>query len=87
VRLNRLGPGRCVGEYGIVDDRPSSASVAALVPTRLCFVPREALRRLLERHGDVARVVYGNLLRVLVDRLRRKDQDVDLLVLDERRPG
>jgi CRP-like cAMP-binding protein len=85
VRLNRLGPGRCFGEYGVVDDEPSSASVAAVTPTRLCFVPRMELRRLLERHGQVARVVYGNLLRFLVERLRRKDQDFDLFVLDDRR--
>ena len=78
VRLNRLGPGRCFGEYGIVDDEPSSASVAARTPARLCFVPRLELRRLLEHDDGIARVVYGNLLRFLVGRLRRKDQDVDL---------
>jgi CRP-like cAMP-binding protein len=78
VRLNRLGPGRCFGEYGIVDDEPSSASVAARTAARLCVVPRLELRRLLEHHDRMARVVYANLLRVLVGRLRRKDQDVDL---------
>jgi CRP-like cAMP-binding protein len=81
VRLNRLGAGGCVGEYGVVDDAPSSASVAVVRPARLCFVPRAELRRLLERHDHLARVVYGNLLRFLVARLRRKDQDVDLFVL------
>jgi CRP-like cAMP-binding protein len=85
VRLNRLGAGRCFGEYGVVDDAPSSASVAAVTPTRLCFVPRMEIRRLLERNGHIARVVYGNLLRFLVERLRRKDQDFDLFVLDDRR--
>ena len=25
VRLNVLGPGRCLGEYGVIDDQPSSA--------------------------------------------------------------
>jgi CRP-like cAMP-binding protein len=79
VRLNRLGPGRCFGEYGIVDDEPSSASVATLTPARLCFVPRRELRRLLEHNDRIARVVYGNLLRVLVGRLRRKDRDFDVL--------
>jgi len=85
VRLNRLGAGRCFGEYGVVDDEPSSASVAAVTPARLCFLPKAAFRRLLEGHGDIARIVYGNLLRFLVGRLRRKDQDFDLIVLDDRR--
>src|SRR5215470_19379668 len=30
IRLGRLGPGRCLGEYGVIDDQPSSASVEAL---------------------------------------------------------
>jgi CRP-like cAMP-binding protein len=85
VRLNRLGPGRCFGEYGIVDDGPSSASVAATTESTLGFLPRAALQQLLERDDRLAHVVYANLLRFLVGRLRRKDQDVDLLVLDERR--
>ena len=77
--------GRCFGEYGVVDDEPSSASVAAVTPARLCFLPKAAFRRLLEGHGDIARIVYGNLLRFLVGRLRHKDQDFDLIVLDDRR--
>ena len=32
IRLNRLGPGRCLGEYGVIDDQPSSASAEALTP-------------------------------------------------------
>ena len=38
VRLNRLGPGRCLGEYGVIDDQPSSASVEALQAAKLCFL-------------------------------------------------
>ncbi len=52
VRLNRLGPGRCFGEYGVVDDEPSSASVAARdagaavlrAPTRAAAVARARRR-------------------------------------------
>src|SRR6266446_4474930 len=50
VRLNRLGPGRCVGEYGVIDDRPSSASAEAVTPAKLCFVSKAEFRRLVERH-------------------------------------
>ena len=85
VRLNRLGPGRCFGEYGVVDDQPSSASAAALTPARLCFLPKAAFQRLLERNDHVGRTVYGNLLRFLISRLRSKDRELDLIVLDDRR--
>jgi CRP-like cAMP-binding protein len=84
VRLNRLGPGRCFGEYGVVDDQPSSASAAALTPARLCFLPKAELRRLLERNDRVGRTVYGNLLRFLISRLRSKDKELDLILLDDR---
>ena len=84
VHLNRLGPGRCFGEYGVVDDQPSSASVAALTPAKLCFLPTAAFRRLLERNDHIGRIVYGNLLRFLISRLRSKDKELDLIVLDDK---
>ncbi len=85
VRLNRLGPGRCLGEYGLIDDRPSSASAAALIPTRLCFLPKAAFRRLVDRDAQFGRVVYANLLGYLVSRLRGKDKELDLILLTDKR--
>jgi len=85
VRLNRLGLGRCFGEYGVVDDQPSSASAAALGPARLCFLPKAQFRRLLERNDHVAQIVYANLVRFLIIRLRSKDKELDLIVLDDKR--
>ena len=85
IRLNRLGPGRCLGEYGIIDDRPSSASASALTATRLWFLPKAAFRTVVERHDRVGRIVYGNLLRYLVTRLRSKDKELDMVLLDDKR--
>jgi CRP-like cAMP-binding protein len=85
IVLNRLGPGRCFGEYGVVDDQPSSASVVAAAPAKLCFVPKAKFKRLLEQHDALGRIVYANLLRFLVGRLRSKDQDLDLIFVDEKR--
>jgi CRP-like cAMP-binding protein len=86
VRLGRLGPGRCLGEYGVIDDQPSSASARTATRTRLCFFPKADLRRLLERHDRMAKRVYANLLRFLVDRLRRKDRELlDMLVVEDKR--
>jgi CRP-like cAMP-binding protein len=86
VRLGRLGPGRCLGEYGVIDDQPSSAAARTVTVARLGFFPKAALRRLLERDEHIATRVYANLLRFLVDRLRRKDRELlDTLVADDRR--
>jgi CRP-like cAMP-binding protein len=87
IQLNVLGPGRCFGEYGLVDDSPSSASVRALTSTRLCWLSRDDFRRVTEQHDRLAKVVYSNLLRFLIRRLRVKDQELDLVLLVEDRPG
>jgi CRP-like cAMP-binding protein len=50
IRLNRLGPGRCLGEYGVIDDQASSASASAVMPSRLGFLPKAEFRKLVERH-------------------------------------
>ena len=84
VRLNRLGPGRCLGEYGLIDDQPSSASVEALASVELCFLSKAQFRRLVERHDRVGRIIYANLLRYLITRLRGKDKELDILLLDEK---
>jgi CRP-like cAMP-binding protein len=81
VFLNTLGPGRCFGEYSLIDDGPCSATVRALVPTTLCFLPQADFRRLVGADDRVARIVYGNLLRFLVGRLRGKDEELDKFLL------
>src|SRR5262249_20971524 len=85
VRLARLGPGRCVGEYGVIDDKPSSASVEAVTPAKLCFLSKAAFRRLVDRHDRVGDIVYPNLLRYLVILLSGKAEDVDILLSEEMR--
>ena len=84
IRLNRLGPGRCLGEYGVIDDQPSSASVEALGPVKLCFLSKAQFRRLVERYDRVGHIAYANLLRYLVSRLRAKNKELDIFVIDEK---
>ena len=84
MRLSVLGPGRCFGEYGVIDDRTSSASVQALRRSRFCFLPTAEFRRLTEAHDRIGKAVYANLLHFLVSRLRSKDKELDLvLFIDE----
>jgi CRP-like cAMP-binding protein len=83
VRLNVLGPGRCFGEYGVIDDRPSSASAQAVGPVRVCFLPTAEFRRITAEHDRIGKIVHANLLRFLVSRLRSKDKELDLVLLTE----
>lgn len=86
VRLNVLGRGRCFGEYGVIDDKPSSASAQALTAARLSLLPTGELRRIVEDNDRIGRIVYANLLRFLVSRLRAKDRELDLVLFVEE-PG
>ena len=83
MRLSVLGPGRCFGEYGVIDDRTSSASVQALRPSRFCFLPTAEFRRLTDANDHIGKIVYANLLRFLVSRLRSKDKELDLVLFIE----
>jgi CRP-like cAMP-binding protein len=83
IHLNRLGPGRCFGEYGVIDDQPSSASAQAVTPSRLCLLTRADFRGIAEEHDRIGKTVYANLLRFLIRRLRSKDKELDLIMLTE----
>jgi len=87
VRLNVLGRGRCFGEYGVIDDRPSSASAQALRAARLCFLPTAEFRRITAENERIGRIVYENLLRFLVSRLRSKDKELDLILFVDEPKG
>jgi CRP-like cAMP-binding protein len=83
VRLNTLGSGRCFGEYGLIDDKPSSASARALSPTRLCLLPRADFHGLTDGNDRIGKILFGNLLKFLVGRLRAKDKELDAFVVLE----
>lgn len=80
VRLNVLGPGRCFGEYGLLDEQPSSASAQALSTACLCLLTTADFHRVVDDNDRIGRVVYANLLRFLVGRLRAKDRELDLII-------
>jgi CRP-like cAMP-binding protein len=86
VRLNVLGRGRCFGEYGLIDDQPSSASAQTVTSARLCFLAAADFRDIVNRNDRIGKIVYANLLRFLIGRLRSKDRELDLvLFVDESR--
>jgi CRP-like cAMP-binding protein len=66
IPLAFLGPGEVVGEMGLLDGDPRSATVTAVEETVTVEVPGEALAQCVSRYPDV----YASLVKVLSKRLR-----------------
>ncbi|HSH40598.1 MAG TPA: cyclic nucleotide-binding domain-containing protein [Arenicellales bacterium] len=82
-RLATLKRGESCGEYGFIDRRPASAGVKAAADCELFSISNDAFNDLLHRSPELERIVYRNLLRTLVDRLRASNVVIDML----RTPG
>lgn len=61
-----LGEGDLIGEMGLIDDQPRSASIVALKPCRLGFLPRADFQRFADDHPSI----YRHMLQLLSGRLR-----------------
>lgn len=66
-----LGPGAIVGELAMIDGLPRSATVVALRPCRLSFVPRTAFVEAVNRMPNIHEFLVGTL----AARLRNADED------------
>lgn len=61
-----LGEGDMIGELGLIDDQPRSASIVALKPCRLGFLSRAEFQRFADQHPSI----YRSMLQLLSARLR-----------------
>ena len=52
--FSQLGPGEIFGEMAVIEDRPRSATAAALNQTEIYFVPRNEMLSLLQRSPALA---------------------------------
>jgi CRP/FNR family cyclic AMP-dependent transcriptional regulator len=75
IVLSVMGPGEYFGEMAAVDGAPRSATVVTREPTELMIIHRSDFRNVLSSNPDVV----FNLLKVLVDRLRRADEKIERL--------
>ena len=81
VTLTTLETGQAFGEFSFIDSKPASASVATSHDSTLYSIAYDALSNLLEQNDQLGRLVYKNLLVVLVDKLRTSNKELDVLVL------
>jgi CRP-like cAMP-binding protein len=75
LALAELGSCELIGEMGVLDGEPRSATVTAIEDTRTLELGRDALVQLVIRYPEVAR----SLLRLLSQRLRSTDDLVEQL--------
>ncbi len=64
--LAALGDGDLLGEMGLIDEAPRSATITALKTTRLAFLSTTSFFDLAERHTQI----YRHLLHLVCSRLR-----------------
>ena len=77
VILAILGPNEFVGEMGLIDNSPRSASVVALEPCEIVSVTKADFRRCLADNFEMCMTV----MRGLVKRLREADNQIGSLAL------
>jgi NADH-quinone oxidoreductase subunit F len=61
--LSELGAGACLGEMAVFDAAPRSATVAAVMPTRVLVLPGAEFKSLLAERGDMAQAIIAELVR------------------------
>jgi CRP-like cAMP-binding protein len=78
ILLAELGPNDVVGEIGVLDGGPRTATVTALEETRTLELHRTLLAVVLIQYPEIA----TDLLRKLSTRLRNTDEILDTLARD-----
>ncbi len=81
VQLNLLVPGDYFGEYSLTDGRPASASIVALEPGSLLRISKNDFEDFLSGDDRIGRTVYHNLLKLLVKRLRQREEEYDQVLI------
>ncbi|MCG8636289.1 MAG: cyclic nucleotide-binding domain-containing protein [Desulfobacterales bacterium] len=81
IKLNKLAPGDCFGEYSLIDRMTVSADVKATTQGTLFQISGPEFKKMISANDDLARLMYKNLLVVLVKRLRKKDRELDLVMV------
>ncbi len=79
--LAELGPGDVVGEMGLLDTGPRSATVVAIDDTQALELSAAALSETVAQHPEVS----GALLRILTQRLRSTNDLIEAMSRRTRR--
>ncbi|GFO72723.1 CRP/FNR family transcriptional regulator, cyclic AMP receptor protein [Bathymodiolus japonicus methanotrophic gill symbiont] len=65
LRIDTLESGICFGEYSLFDKKKVSATVSALVETRLFYLATEDFYRIIGTDLRIENIIYKNILQLL----------------------
>ena len=77
IELGRLTQGDCFGEYSVIDNSPTSASVITLEECDLFIIPKINFERIINSDNRLAMIIYKNMLQILIKRARDYDKELD----------
>ena len=81
IKLNTLGDGDCFGEYSLIDRQKASADVKAVSSGHLFRISGPDFEKMTATDDGLAKIIYKNLLGVLIERLRKKDGELDMVLV------
>ncbi len=73
-QIVKLGAGEVFGELAFVDTSPRNASVRTTEPSVLLSLTRADFRKIGRKHPQIQLIVYRNIAKTLVHRLRMSDE-------------
>lgn len=71
-----LNPDDIFGEFGIFDDAPASADVAAVTETEVVEIDIKSFRAFLDANPQIGYKLMRELLQIFIERLRHANQAV-----------
>jgi CRP-like cAMP-binding protein len=84
--LTELLPGQYVGEFGLIDGEPRSASVIAVKDSQVLFLPTTAFVKAIDEHPKIAKSVTNALCNLILSLPKLKiDSDRGLALIEERK--
>lgn len=76
-------PGTLLGEYSFLDNKPASASIRAMEEGLLYGITYKNFEAIVNSSNRVGKLIYRNLLQALITRLRKHNEEIDLMHLME----
>ena len=78
IILNTLLEGDVFGEYSLIDQRPTSASIIAEESGQLLKITKADFQKIIASNPLIAKTVYYNMLKLSISRLRNHDEELDM---------
>ncbi len=73
IFLSKVDEGETVGEMGVLNDLPRSADLLAMTETKVLFIPKQHLYRIMKNNQKTAVTIYKNAVWILGTLIRNKN--------------